>query len=247
MQDTVYHLNIPHSLALVADLHERPYGKVLSSLSAHQPEIICIAGDTLNHMPPGSQDLPAQHILPFVKECVSLAPTFLSLGNHEWMFCQEDLMLLRSNGVHVLDNQWEPWKDVYIGGLTSAEVTGTDRSIFRGEVSYSRPPRMREPLEPSVSWLGEFCSQPGYKILLCHHPEYYPRYLKDLDLDLVLSGHAHGGQWRFFDRGVFAPGQGLFPKLTSGVQGPLVISRGLANTAPVPRFFNPREVVYLLP
>ena len=80
--------------------------------------------------------------------------------------------------------------------------------------------------------------------LLCHHPEYWPRYVRDLPVDLTLSGHAHGGQIRLFGQGLFAPGQGLFPRYTSGVhEGRLVISRGLANTTRIPRLFNPTELV----
>ena len=59
-------------------------------------------------------------------------------------------------------------------------------------------------------------------------------------------GHAHGGQWRIAGRGIFAPGQGLFPKLTSGIHDNLVISRGLSNTGNiVPRINNPAEIIYL--
>ncbi|MDO4272352.1 MAG: hypothetical protein Q4D16_01675 [Eubacteriales bacterium] len=65
-----------------------------------------------------------------------------------------------------------------------------------------------------------------------------------MPIDLVLSGHAHGGQWRIGRQGIYAPGQGWFPKLTGGVaDGRMVISRGLSNTTKIPRFFNPREIV----
>jgi predicted MPP superfamily phosphohydrolase len=65
-------------------------------------------------------------------------------------------------------------------------------------------------------------------------------------MDLIVCGHAHGGQWRLFGRGVYAPGQGLFPKYTSGVlDGVCVISRGLGNHTRVPRIFNPPELVLI--
>ena len=71
-------------------------------------------------------------------------------------------------------------------------------------------------------------------------------HIKQQDIDLVVSGHAHGGQWRFFGRGVFAPGQGLFPKYTAGVHDDrLVISRGLKKTVMPPRIFNPLEIVVI--
>ena len=98
---------------------------------------------------------------------------------------------------------------------------------------------------PDMAWLDDFTATPGYKLLLCHHPEYFDRHLRPYPIDMIVSGHAHGGQWRIFGRGVYAPDQHLFPKYTSGVhEGRLVISRGVANTvSPIPRFFNRREVV----
>jgi predicted MPP superfamily phosphohydrolase len=83
---------------------------------------------------------------------------------------------------------------------------------------------------------------------LCHHPEYRDKYLKDRSIDLILSGHAHGGQIRLLGRGLYAPGQGIFPKYTSGIHANMIISRGLSNTAGfIPRLFNPREIVYIVP
>ena len=97
---------------------------------------------------------------------------------------------------------------------------------------------------PKLDFLSDFCACDAPKILLCHHPEYYKKYLKDMDIDLIVSGHAHGGQWRFFGRGVFAPGQGLFPKYTSGIHdNKLVISRGLKKSGTIPRIFNSPEIV----
>ena len=74
--------------------------------------------------------------------------------------------------------------------------------------------------------------------------------VQNRDIDLVLSGHAHGGQFRFFDQGVYAPGQGWWPKYTGGIHwgenGRIIISRGMANTAKmIPRLFNPTEIVYV--
>ena len=102
-------------------------------------------------------------------------------------------------------------------------------------------------MKPDLSWLNAVEALPEYKILLSHHPEYYTAYLQDRKINLILSGHAHGGQIRLFGHGIFAPGQGLLPKYTSGIHPNLVISRGLSNTALVPRLFNPPELVYLVP
>ena len=84
----------------------------------------------------------------------------------------------------------------------------------------------------------------GVKVLLCHKPEHYIKYLRTRALDLVVAGHAHGGQIRVAGRGVFSPGQGLFPRYTYGVvDGRMVISAGAGNPVHLPRWGNPCEVL----
>ena len=100
--------------------------------------------------------------------------------------------------------------------------------------------------EADFEWLENFCGKDGYKILLCHHPEYYEPFLKGKKINLILSGHAHGGQIRIRNQGIYAPGQGLFPKYTKGIyDGKLIVTTGAANTASVPRWGNPCEVVMI--
>ena len=199
------------------------------------------------------------NVLPFLHSCASIAPTFLSLGNHEWMVDAEDLRLLSSTGVTALDNEWRSItvgnEKIIIAGLTSAYVT--DYRRFRSESGSSdRYPRQESISgiggavtashhKPETDWLSGLTVQPGYHILLSHHPEYWPL-LKDESIDLILSGHAHGGQWRFFNHGVWSPGEGWWPRYTKGVyEGRLVVSAGLSNTTWVPRLFNPTEVLYI--
>jgi predicted MPP superfamily phosphohydrolase len=188
----------------------------------------------------------------------------MSVGNHECLLSSDEFDRLRATGVTVLNNEWmSPAEGVLIGGLTSAFAISYNR--FRDE--YNRQNDMEEDVRypyrkkqkfiskyPTDSeWLDDFEQAEGYKILLSHHPEYWglrEPMLKDRKIDLVLSGHAHGGQWSFMGLGIIAPGQGWFPKYTSGVhQGPLgsmVISRGLRNPyKSVPRIGNPCEVVYV--
>ena len=96
-----------------------------------------------------------------------------------------------------------------------------------------------------MDFLERFAASPQYKVLLCHHPEYYQQ-LQSYPMDLILSGHCHGGQMRVCGRGIFAPGQGLFPKYHHGVyDGRLVVSSGCSNTARIPRWGNETEVVIL--
>ena len=250
MTETTYHLSIPASAALIADLHNRPYFSVIQSLSDHRPEMIFITGDVIYGGSPGRDRLlirTQKYVLPFLRACSGIAPTFLSLGNHELALAEEDLGLIRRTGCVLLDNSWTVFKRMVIGGLSSHHVLEYRR--FRMGKNQRYPIRSGEVKlirEPDTEWLSEFENQPGYRILLCHHPEYYPRYLKGRDIDLILAGHAHGGQWRIGKQGIYAPGQGLFPRLTSGVHdGRLVISRGLSNPTPIPRLNNSPEIVYL--
>ena len=61
--------------------------------------------------------------------------------------------------------------------------------------------------------------------------------------DIVFAGHAHGGQWRIFGRGMFAPGQGIFPRYTKGFYGNLLVSAGAHNSEILPRINNKCEIL----
>ena len=257
MQETFYHIpGCPFRIALVSDLHERPFDAVYESLRRRQPDLICVAGDFLYGVLP-KNDLKlreAKQVLPFFAACAGIAPTFASIGNHEWLLTPGDAALLAESGAVLLDNAFRTLRlrdeDVVIGGLSSARFSEYRRlCTAEGSVGFSETANEASKFShapPETGWLSDFCAAPGRRILLCHHPEYYPCFLRALDVDLILSGHAHGGQIRLFGRGLFAPGQGLLPRLTSGVvDGRLVISRGLANTVIIPRVFNPPELVYI--
>lgn len=252
MKETIYRLNTPVSICLLTDLHERDFS-FLYNVHNHKPDMIAVAGDILHGYTSDENALVSDRMLPFLSACSEIAPTFLSLGNHEWMLHPDDIEAIALAGITVLDNNWVEWNGIFIGGLTSASVS--DYRRFRGDSElrypkwterHSRLADINNPYHPDISWIVDFEVQPGFKVLLTHHPEYWSM-LKDHDIDLVLAGHAHGGQISFFNHGLFAPGQGFLPKLTSGVHDDrLVISRGLSNTAGIiPRLFNPREIVYI--
>lgn len=162
------------------------------------------------------------------------------------------MTLIAGTGVVVLDNEWITAREagVFIGGLTSGYVMRQRKtSLSKERKSHDSRAADRN---VATSWLSDFAAQPGFKILLSHHPEYYP--FIPSEISLVVSGHAHGGQWRFYDpfkriwRGVLAPGQGWFPKWTKGVYDErLVVSAGLSNTTWIPRINTPTEIVYIEP
>lgn len=251
MRITRYTLTTPHpqvniKAAVVADLHDHPYDQILALLEKESPNMVLIPGDLTESL----EDEYAPHIhrpgLGFLSEAVKIAPTFYAFGNHESGACHRNLRhaktldrtkrgrvhpswkyVIRQTGAILLDEDYVTWRGMHIGGMGSGLLN-------EGRV-------------PQYEWVETFAAQKGYKLLLCHHPEYFDRYLRDYDIDLLVSGHAHGGQWRIFGRGVYAPDQPLFPKYTSGVhENRLVISRGVVNSVkPIPRFFNPCELVMI--
>ncbi len=253
----------PVFAALLTDSHNQPADAVVASLRRCRPELILIAGDFVYASPPRTpgvlkmqESLPALELL---EACASLATTCVSLGNHEWMLHAADLDRIAGTGAVVLDNRFVTLTvdgaPLCIGGLSSARMSAYQRwrKLQAGPALYPDPPRSlwsRDPL-PELCWLSGFEAQEGYKLLLCHHPEYAPRYLSHRRIDLILSGHAHGGQWRYYSqrkqswRGVYAPGQGFFPERTEGVCGNQIISRGLSNMSVIPRLWNPPELVYI--
>ena len=265
MKEVFY--NIPRSskTALITDLHNTAFVPVIDSLKHNFPEIICIAGDIVRgRKTEGNKSLfeVQENIVPFLKSCVKIAPTFMSLGNHEQHFDSQDASLVSSTGVTLLDNSFTEitleGRKMVIGGLTSATCTEYRQAVeaLPPEVRNSgRYPAVEVSIsseaKPETNWLEQFAQQEGYKILLSHHPEYFPLIPKEVDL--FLSGHAHGGQIRVYNPfrrewvGVIAHGQGYWPKWTKGVyeNGRLVVSAGLSNTFLVPRLFNQTEIVYI--
>ena len=257
------------TIAHISDLHNKDGRQAIESMRNRKPDIIVITGDLVLRRRPTDDMLIVQsekNVLPFLSECAQIAPTYMSLGNHEVMLNQDDLELISQTGVELLDNRFVKTDKYVIGGLTSAYVSRYRREIEEMETGetaaegtragrYLIPkpfwrPRMQE---TDYAWLDTFVKVPRYRILLSHHPEYWcleEPILINRNIDLVLSGHAHGGQFRLFGQGFFAPGQGWFPKYTSGIHrgkyGRMIISKGMANTVRIaPRLFNPTEVVYI--
>ena len=254
-------------MAVLSDFHNRDCGPVLEMLRNDTPDVILIPGDlVLGYFPEGDEYVidRCKNITPFLEACCEIAPTYMSVGNHECLLCEEEFDRLRATGAIILNNEWTELEEgVLIGGLTSALVLSYNR--FRDEYNsqrskedhvrypYRKRPKEINKFRTESAWLEDFEQADGYKILLCHHPEYWglrEPMVKDRKIDLVLSGHAHGGQMRLFGRGIISPGQGFLPKFTSGIhQGPhgsMIISRGLSNPYRlIPRLGNPCEVVYV--
>lgn len=247
MKQTVYSLSTrafkKHMrIALVADLHAGNIEKPIDMLKKISPDYILLAGDILEAID-GSCDKKNSASMGIFKACADIAPTFYTTGNHEdggirsqsksWknnegkprIYTAENISAIKEAGVHFLINSYIVYDGIAFGGLASGIISGDGK--------------------PDIEFLRSFGTLDVPKILISHHPEYYEPYIKKFDINLIVSGHAHGGQWCILGRGVYAPGQGLFPKYTSGVyDGRLVVSRGLKKGL-IPRFFNPREIVII--
>lgn len=216
----------------ISDIHNADIEPIINAIKNIDAEAVLIGGDFIHDSEYYEKGLEV------LKRSAQMKPTFVSLGNHERKFRGELLPLIYETGVTLLDNAATTFHGIHIGGLSS----GYD---WREEQA-----NMKKTPTPNLVWLSEFAKLDGYKMLLSHHPEYYKPYIASLPIDLILSGHAHGGQWRFFGRGVFAPGQGFLPKYTSGIYdgeyGKLLVGRGLGDSHKFPpRINNKTEVIVM--
>ena len=111
-------------MAVLADIHEKLPAALLPSLRAHAPSLILVPGDFVyGNLPTAGLKMEGSPLLPFFRTCCEIAPTFISLGNHEWMLNASDLDLITATGATVLDNSWIELDGLVIGGLSSARVT----------------------------------------------------------------------------------------------------------------------------
>ena len=212
-------------IAHVSDLHNSSLWKqTITLLRNAQPDVICITGDLVD-----SRNTNVEKALLFAAEAVKIAPCYYVTGNHELRLPDEQydqlIQGLRSLGVWVLDNETQ---DLQVG-QTCIAVTGA------GWGSYLYQSQLDE--------------SAGFTLLLSHAPEAFDSYAS-AGFDLVLTGHAHGGQFRIpFAGGVFAPGQGFFPEYDSGVftsgNTKMVVSRGIGNSIIPVRVFNRPELIIL--
>lgn len=216
------------SFAFVPDMHCTAGHDIIRLIKANVPDAILVGGDFIND----AHDHRAG--FEFLYAAAQICPTFCSIGNHERKFHGDLCGVIEKTHATLLDNDCIMFRGIKIGGLSSGFEQMADQS------HYSKTP------PPDTAWLNKFSEGDEYKILMSHHPEYYDRYIRQTPVNLVLSGHAHGSQWRLGNMGLFAPGQGFFPKYTSGMyENRLIVSRGIGNTCGLPRVNNEPEIVFI--
>lgn len=203
-----------YTFAVLADMHNQAIEGIEEKLEG--VDAIFIPGDLVFN---GEEQCDV--VLDILPRLVKIAPVYYSLGNHECK-CSEDYYdKVRACGVSVLNGTiiTHVREDIILGGILRAE----DKMY-----------------QQTVRLLNE---GKEFSILLCHCPEIHDK-ISDQNIDLILSGHTHGGQIRFFGRGLYAPGQGFFPKYSTGLyDGKLLVSPGLSNPfSYIPRINNPYKL-----
>ena len=224
-------------LILISDLHAMRYGKkqehLLFEIAALKPDFLLFAGDVL------AEDKDRAPALELLEALGKRYPCYYVTGNHEYRSGKPDEVreIVRSYGITVLCGTSvlcdTACGQIRIAGIDDLQEAGFDGALAQAETALKDDDGI-------------------FTVFLCHHPELSVRFAKEYGkaFDLALSGHAHGGQWRIpgLINGVFAPHQGIFPKYAGGLYDlgenrTLVVGRGLGKSFPIPRIFNPPELV----
>lgn len=224
-------------LAVVTDFHSSDNADdVVAMVASCAPDAVLLVGDLFDD---DTQNRPTERTLSLMRQLSALYPCYYVSGNHEAWTGEMDALYQQTEeaGVTVLR--------MSSGVLT---VRG-QRIALCGvpdpyEMVFSGAPDTEEQLRQAL----EDVDSADFTVLLAHRPELLAKYAQ-FPLDLVVSGHAHGGQVRIPGvlNGLYAPNQGWFPKLAGGAYTQdgttLIVSRGLAVRTRLPRIFNRPEVV----
>ncbi len=226
-------------IAQISDLHNAEIGKgnekLISMLKEAEPNIIVITGDMIDY-----RNTNIDVALNFSEQAVKIATCYYVSGNHEARIsAYEDFKeSLVQIGVTVLEDdkaaiEFEGESITLVGvsdpSFSSDHLLGDDESVMKAKLS-------------------ELISdESGYIVLLSHRPELFDIYFAN-GVNLIFSGHAHGGQFRLpFAGGVVAPDQGLFPKYDAGIYSEgdtnMAVSRGVGNSIFPFRVNNRPEIV----
>lgn len=231
-----------YRIAHISDLHNAEFGgdnaDLLQMLSGSKPDIIVITGDLID-----AWQTNIELAVSFAEKAVEIAPVYYVTGNHEMSSSQYDGLKARleTAGVTILEDEavYLERDGETIALLGLGDPNFTIKGDLFGEVPAMVSTKLKEMLEQETA----------YSVLLSHRPELFETYAA-CGVDLVLSGHAHGGQFRLpFIGGLIAPDQGIFPKYDAGLYTDsntnMIVSRGLGNSIIPIRFNNRPEIVLI--
>lgn len=242
--NTVYEIEIPGlptafsgmRILQISDLHGREFGESSSRLIEHvvseSPDIIALTGDIADY----HTDIDVLRRL--IPQLVEIAPVYYVSGNHEWGAHRIDALaeILKSAGAVYLRNEYLP-----------LEKDG-ERIILCGVEDPNSWAELKTPDVLISKLRKEF---PDERVILLGHRNNWPETYPDLDVSLILCGHGHGGIIRLpFVGGLLDTPHALFPEYDAGVfesgSYKMVVSRGLSDSIPMPRFLNAPEVVTVI-
>ena len=234
-----------YTIVQVSDLHNKEFGRgqrrIMSKIAEQNPDVIVITGDMID-----SRNTDVGAALDFAKKAAELAPCYYVPGNHENRIPEayEELKTgLRESGVTILENEAvELERDGKV--ITLMGVLDPIFNVGKTDEAGNILEDERLVMEGQLKNLD---SLNRFTILLSHRPEMLDIYAA-AGINLVFTGHAHGGQWRLPGLGgIIAPGQGFFPAYTEGAHTAgdttMYVSRGLGNSLMPIRIFNRPELV----
>ena len=226
-------------IAQISDLHNAEFGDenkdLLILLSQIKPDVIALTGDLID-----SRQTDIDIALDFAGKAAQIAPVYYVTGNHEARVPEyEQLKMgLTEAGVIVLENQ----KVQITRDGESITLMGIQDPSFCTDYMFGDAESVSRQAITSLQNESD-----GFTVLLSHRPELFDVYV-DAGVDLVFSGHAHGGQFRLpVIGGLVAPNQGFFPKYDAGQfieeNTTMIVSRGVGNSIIQFRINNPPELV----
>ncbi len=225
-------------IAVISDLHNAEFGtdnsRLLKLTEDEDPDMIAVTGDLID-----SNRTDIRIAEKIIDQIVDIAPCYYVTGNHEaWIGAeyQELEETLLDKGVIVLHDKTVK----LVRDDESIQIAGLEDPAFSEEAVANGEELLKSRLK-DMEIDDSFC------ILLSHRPEIFDAYVS-MDIDLVLSGHAHGGQFRLpFIGGLIAPDQGILPEYDAGEymedNTTMIVSRGLGNSIVPIRFNNDPELV----
>ena len=238
-------LNVPVRIVQLTDLHDHEFGEenreLAELVAAQEPDLILMTGDMLDR-----SDENADVVCALIQELVAVAPVYYGYGNHEkaWEAVNGSSLtpVLEESGAIVLDCSYV---DVTVGGMQLR--IGGYHGYYRQPGMYDISPEQHQ---AELAFCDDFEDTNRYKILLSHIPTAWIdwEYMNKYPVDLVLSGHYHGGQIRLpWLGGVYAPYIGLFPPYTEGIyegeEATCILSTGLGSSPGIPRINNLPQIV----
>lgn len=226
-------------IAHISDLHNAEMGrdneKLLSMLRKAGPDMIVITGDMID-----ARNTNIGIALEFARSAMQIAPCYYVTGNHESRIktYHELKNGLEAAGVMVLE---DARAEICREGET-VTLIGVNDPRFHPDY---QPGEVRTVMDASLTQLCR--DTDGFTILLSHRPELFDLYAEH-GIDLVFSGHAHGGQFRIpLIGGMFAPDQGFFPEYDAGLytrdNTSMLVSRGIGKSRLPLRINNRPEVI----